>query len=132
MRTPELLARRLASAAVSEMMLDCFLAMLDGYEDEEAIMRPEYFVAMVILEAEEILRLPPINRTDIAKRLRTSRQNVSNWVVQLIDRGVVEETASGGFIMRDDFFIKRHRAPYHKRMIEAIRRCFGKIEGYEP
>jgi DNA-binding MarR family transcriptional regulator len=131
MRTPELKARRLASAAVAEMTLDNFLALLDGYEDEEAIMRPEYFVAMVILEAEEILKLPPINKTDIAKRLRTSRQNVSNWIPPLIKRGVIEEVR-GGYVVRDEFFIKRHRAPYHKRMIDAIRRCFRKLEGYEP
>ena len=131
MRTPELLARRLASAAVAEMMLDCFIALLDGYENGEVIMRPEYFVAMVILEAEEILMLPPINKTDIAKRLRTSRQNVSNWIVPLIKRGIIEE-ADRGYIMSDEFFIKRHRAPYHRRMIQAIRLCTAKLDGYEP
>lgn len=121
MRTRELEARHQASAVVSGMMLTCCLSMLEGYRQKNlGSSWPEMLVTMAV-QANDAEGKPPISGIKIAKLLKTSRQNVSNWLKPLVRHGVVKRSGQWGYVGDDAFLQDRVDAPYFKRIVAAIR-----------
>lgn len=129
MATPELEARRRASAIIARMYLRTLTAIMsDLSRDSLAMTVPEMLIAMVVRLNDDQGK-PPISISEIERMTGISRRTVRRHVTRLVGRGVVIRS-DDGVIGSDNYLMARIDADYFKEIVRAIRDAAKALEDY--
>lgn len=129
MRTPELEARRRASAIVARMYLRTLTAIMgDLSRDSLAMAVPDMLIAMVVRLNDDQGK-PPISISEIERMTGISRRTVRRHVEQLVERGVVIRS-DDGVVGSDAYLLARIDAAYFKEVVQAVRDAAKELEFY--